>query len=80
MVGPDTGGFGGNTDEELLNRWMMLSAFFPFYRNHNTKGAIPQEPFRWDSVRDASIKAIRARYAMLPYWETLFADVSAGGA
>lgn len=58
----------GNSDEELCNRWMQLSAFTPFYRNHNVKGAIPQEPYRWDSVANASRTAIAIRYAMLPYW------------
>ena len=57
-----------NTDEELCNRWMQLSAFTPFYRNHNTYGAIPQEPYRWPSVADASRTAIAIRYALLPYW------------
>jgi alpha-glucosidase len=47
---------------------MQLSAFTPFYRNHNTNGALPQEPYRWDSVANASRIAIAARYAMLPYW------------
>ncbi|KAF8510825.1 glycosyl hydrolases family 31-domain-containing protein [Hysterangium stoloniferum] len=79
MVGADTGGFEGNTDEELLNRWMQLSAFHPFYRNHNVKGAISQEPYVWDSVANASRTAIAARYALLPYWYTLFANVSTLG-
>ncbi|WWC87629.1 uncharacterized protein L201_002519 [Kwoniella dendrophila CBS 6074] len=79
MVGPDTCGFNGNTDEELCNRWMQLSAFFPFYRNHNTKLALSQEPYNWDSVRNASIKAINARYALLPYWQTLFAKAAGYG-
>ena len=79
MVGPDTCGFAGDTTEELCNRWMQMSAFFPFYRNHNTLGAIPQEPYRWDSVIKASITAINARYALLPYWETLFAEAAASG-
>src|SRR6267154_1150130 len=58
----------GNTDEELCNRWMQLSAFVPFYRNHNTYAALPQEPYRWASVANASRIAIAARYALLPYW------------
>jgi alpha-glucosidase len=43
------------------------------------RGAISQEPFVWDSVASASIKAIQARYAMLPYWLTLFAEASQYG-
>ena len=68
FVGADTCGFNGNTDEELCGRWMQLSAFMPFYRNHNTIGAISQEPYRWDSVANASRVAITQRYTLLPYW------------
>ena len=71
FVGADTCGFNGNTDEELCNRWMQLSAFVPFYRNHNIRGAISQEPYRWDSVANATRTAINVRYAMLPYWVRL---------
>ena len=72
MFGVDTCGFNGNTDEELCNRWMQLSAFFPFYRNHNVLSAIPQEPYQWASVIDASKTAMKIRYAILPYIYTLF--------
>ncbi|KZT60573.1 glycoside hydrolase family 31 protein [Calocera cornea HHB12733] len=79
MVGADTCGFGGNTDEELCNRWMQMAAFTPFYRNHNVMGAIPQEPYRWFSVAEASRIAIAARYTLLPYWYTLFANATLYG-
>ncbi|PPQ96096.1 hypothetical protein CVT26_004728 [Gymnopilus dilepis] len=69
----------GNTDEELCNRWMQLAAFTPFFRNHNIKGAISQEPYRWDSVANASRTAISIRYSLLPYWYTLFANASTSG-
>ncbi|KAK7679938.1 hypothetical protein QCA50_016884 [Cerrena zonata] len=79
MVGADTCGFRDNTDEELCNRWSQLSAFLPFYRNHNQRGALSQEPYRWDSVAEASRKAISVRYALLPYWYTLFTNSSSFG-
>ncbi|KAF4566163.1 hypothetical protein EYR36_011578 [Pleurotus pulmonarius] len=79
FVGADTCGFNGNSDEELCNRWMQLAAFTPFYRNHNILGAIPQEPYRWDSVANASRTAISARYSLLPYWYSLFANSSMAG-
>ncbi|KAE8441776.1 hypothetical protein EG329_004334 [Mollisiaceae sp. DMI_Dod_QoI] len=72
MFGVDTCGFNGNTDEELCNRWMQLSAFFPFYRNHNTLSAISQEPYRWASVAEASKTAMKIRYTLLPYIYTTF--------
>lgn len=72
MFGVDTCGFNGNSDEELCNRWMQLSAFFPFYRNHNTLSANPQEPFRWASVAEASRTAMKIRYSLLPYIYTTF--------
>ncbi|KAI0668766.1 glycosyl hydrolases family 31-domain-containing protein [Trametes maxima] len=79
FVGADTCGFQGNTDEELCNRWMQLSAFTPFYRNHNVRSALSQEPYRWDSVANASRTAINIRYSLLPYWYTLFANASLYG-
>ena len=72
MFGVDTCGFNGNSDEELCNRWMQLSAFFPFYRNHNDLSTIGQEPYQWASVIDASKSAMKIRYAILPYFYTLF--------
>ncbi|GHJ90126.1 hypothetical protein NliqN6_6528 [Naganishia liquefaciens] len=76
MVGADTAGFNRNTDEELANRWHGLSAFTPLFRNHNTKTALSQEPYRWDSVAESARIAIKARYHLLPYWLSLFADAA----
>ncbi|KZP10017.1 glycoside hydrolase family 31 protein [Athelia psychrophila] len=78
MTGSDMCGFNGNSDEELCNRWMQ-AAFLPFFRSHNTVGAIGQEPYRWDSVAYASRIAISARYALLPSIYTQLATASRGG-
>ncbi|KAK5144273.1 hypothetical protein LTR04_001631, partial [Oleoguttula sp. CCFEE 6159] len=72
MFGVDTCGFAGNTDAELCNRWMQLSAFFPFYRNHNVFASIPQEAYRWSSVAAATRTVMNIRYSLLPYMYTLF--------
>ena len=79
MIGADTCGFAGNTDEELCNRWMALSAWHPFYRNHNVLLALSQEPYRWDSVAEVSRKVIAARLRLLPLWQTIFARASEKG-
>lgn len=76
MVGADIGGFNRNTDEELANRWHSLGLFFPLSRNHNTLTALSQEPYRWDSVSVAARIAIKAKYHLLPYWLSLFADAA----
>jgi alpha-glucosidase len=72
MFGVDTCGFSGNSDEELCNRWMQLSAFFPFYRNHNVLSANSQEAYVWSSVIDATKAAMEVRFRLLPYIYTLF--------
>ncbi len=51
---------------------MQLSAFFPFYRNHNTLSANPQEAYVWASVIDATKAAMNIRFQLLPYMYTLF--------
>ncbi|KAH0542641.1 hypothetical protein FGG08_002964 [Glutinoglossum americanum] len=71
MFGVDTCGFSGNADEELCNRWMQLSAFFTFYRNHNVIGTIPQEAYVWASVAKAAKDAMYIRFQLLPYIYTL---------
>lgn len=58
---------------------MQLSAFFPFYRNHNTLSALSQEPFRWASVAEAAKTAMQIRYALLPYMYTLFYEAHTTG-
>ncbi|KAF2168529.1 glycoside hydrolase family 31 protein [Zasmidium cellare ATCC 36951] len=72
MFGADTCGFAGNTDYDLCSRWMELSAFFPFYRNHNVKATISQEAYIWSSVAEASRRVMAVRYSLLNYMYTLF--------
>ncbi|KAF2645172.1 hypothetical protein P280DRAFT_391630 [Massarina eburnea CBS 473.64] len=70
--GVETCGFNGNTDMELCTRWMELSAFFPFYRNHNSRNTIAQEAFRWATTAEGTRRAMHVRFQLLPYWYTLF--------
>ncbi|KAI1378891.1 glycoside hydrolase family 31 protein [Hypoxylon crocopeplum] len=72
MFGVDTCGFADNADMELCSRWMQLSAFFPFYRNHNVLEASSQEPYVWAAVTESSKAAMKIRYALLPYIYTTF--------
>lgn len=70
--GVETCGFNGNTDMELCTRWMQLSAFFPLYRNHNSRNTIAQEAYRWATTAEATRRVMDVRFRLLPYQYTLF--------
>ena len=73
FTGPDTGGFGGTPDGELLIRWNQLGAFTPFFRNHTAKGTGDQEPWAFGEVCErVSRQFIELRYHLLPYHYTAF--------
>lgn len=64
--GADLGGFGCNTTEDLLLRWLQLGVFTPLMRNHAAQGTRDQEAFRfsnWEDMRNI----LTVRYALLPY-------------
>jgi lysosomal alpha-glucosidase len=73
MVGADICGFNGDTTVELCARWQEVGAFYPFSRNHNTIGAIAQDP---PSLGDVVVKAARnallTRYRLHNLLYTLF--------
>ena len=64
---------------ELYVRWMQFGAFTPMMRSHGTDG--PRELYYFGSegepVYDAMVRAIRTRYAFLPYIYSMMYDVSA---
>lgn len=80
MFGVDACGFNDDSEPELCSRWMQLSAFFPFYRNHNVEKKRSQEPYIWPEVAEATRTAMNVRYALLPYMYTTFYQSHATGA
>ncbi|MFM5905048.1 MAG: TIM-barrel domain-containing protein [Micrococcales bacterium] len=68
FVGADIGGFGENTNAELLSRWIQYGALTPFARNHNMVNQIDQYAFSFGGETTAIAKAaIQLRYRLLPY-------------
>ena len=65
-TGADLGGFGCNTTEDLLLRWLQLGVFTPLMRNHAADGTREQEIYRfrnWEDMRNV----LTVRYALIPY-------------
>lgn len=65
-TGADLGGFGCDTTEDLLLRWLALGVFTPLMRNHSAQGTRLQECYNFNNVK--GFKAIiDVRYRLIPY-------------
>jgi mannosyl-oligosaccharide alpha-1,3-glucosidase len=81
FAGADVGGFFGNPDAELQVRWYQAGAYQPFFRGHAHLDAKRREPYLLDEPHRSHVRdALRARYALLPYWYTAFAETHRTGA
>eukprot|EP00178_Gracilaria_changii_P014860 TRINITY_DN4171_c0_g1_i1.p1 TRINITY_DN4171_c0_g1~~TRINITY_DN4171_c0_g1_i1.p1 ORF type:complete len:967 (+),score=141.87 TRINITY_DN4171_c0_g1_i1:314-3214(+) len=77
--GADVGGFFGNPSAELTTRWYQTAAFQPFFRGHSHLDTNRREPWVFGEPYTSHIAtAVKARYAYLPLWYTLFAGHSLG--
>ncbi|XP_015937428.1 probable glucan 1,3-alpha-glucosidase [Arachis duranensis] len=78
--GADVGGFFGNPEPELLVRWYQLGAFYPFFRAHAHHDTKRREPWLFGERNTELIRdAIHVRYALLPYYYTLFREANTTG-
>ena len=65
-IGSDTGGFGADTTEDLMLRWLQFALFTPLFRNHSALGTREQELYQFDSCK-AMTEMVKIRYALIPY-------------
>lgn len=65
-TGADIGGFGANTTEDLMLRWLEFAVFTPLMRNHSARGTRRQEVYCFENV-GKFIDVISVRYQLLPY-------------
>ncbi|XP_063002384.1 neutral alpha-glucosidase AB isoform X1 [Elgaria multicarinata webbii] len=73
FCGADVGGFFKSPEPELLVRWYQVGAYQPFFRAHAHVDTARREPWLFGEENKALIRdAIRERYALLPFWYTLF--------
>ncbi|KAI9311317.1 glycosyl hydrolases family 31-domain-containing protein [Dichotomocladium elegans] len=80
FTGADVPGFFGNPSQELLVRWYQAAVFQPFFRGHAHIDTKRREPYLSpEPYRSMTRSALRERYALLPYWYTLFFEASKNG-
>lgn len=88
LSGADICGFGGNTNAALCTKWHLVGAFYPFSRNHNAWGQIPQEPWEWENstvggdkknALDVMRDAIRTKYSLIRYYYQNLFTISTNG-
>lgn len=80
FVGADVGGFFGNPDAELMTRWTQAGAYQPFFRGHAHHDSKRREPWVFGEETMKILRhATAARYALLPYWYTVFHEARVTG-
>ncbi|XP_044125389.1 neutral alpha-glucosidase AB isoform X2 [Bufo gargarizans] len=73
FCGADVGGFFKNPEPELIVRWYQAGAYQPFFRAHAHLDTPRREPWLHGEANTELIReALLQRYALLPYWYTLF--------
>ncbi len=65
-AGADIGGFGGNTTEDLVLRWLQFGCFTPLMRNHAALGTREQEAYQFTDL-ESFRNIIGVRYGLIPY-------------
>jgi len=73
FTGCDTGGFGCDTTEDLMIRWLQYSLFVPLFRNHSADGTRRQELYQFSTVNTMG-EMIKIRYCLIPYIYRIFVD------
>ena len=69
FTGADICGFRFNSNGKLCARWYNIGAFYPFTRNHNSKGNIDQYPWSFGKEIEKIIKKdIDYKYSLLRYY------------
>src|SRR5258708_37069923 len=62
LSGADVGGFAVTPQQDLLTKWLEISAFQPIDRDHARKGTVDQEPW----VGGADAESIQRRFTEKP--------------
>lgn len=65
-IGADVGGFGADTTEDLMLRWIQFALFTPLFRNHSAAGTREQELYQFENA-DTTNEMIKIRYSLIPY-------------
>lgn len=65
-TGADLGGFGADTTEDLVLRFMQIGLFTPLMRNHSALGSREQEPYQFQDI-DGFRHLLKTRYSLIPY-------------
>lgn len=77
FTGSDVGGFGSDTNEELMTRWLQFAVFAPLMRNHS-QSRRAQELYTFKHV-DTMRNIVKLRYALVPYLYSEFVKAALSG-